>query len=96
MTLVRYQQPWSVHQDLLSEVSRLFDRSGANDASNGATADWSPAVDINEYGDRFVLYADVPGIDPATIEITLEKGVMTLSGSREKAAEEQEDRKSVV
>ena len=90
MTLVRYQQPWSVHQVLLSEVSRLFDRSGANDASNGATADWSPAVDINEYGDRFVLYADVPGIDPATIEITLEKGVMTLSGSREKAAEEQE------
>lgn len=89
MTLVRYQQPWAVNRDLLNEFGRLFDRAGAsNDGSSGATADWAPAVDINEYPDRFVLYADVPGIDPATIDITLEKGVMTLSGTRDARVEE--------
>ena len=88
MTVVRYQQqPWSLHQELLQEVNRLFDRAGANDASSGATADWSPAVDIEEYPDRFVLRADVPGIDPGGIDVTLEKGVLTLSGARDQSVD---------
>ena len=45
-------------------------------------------MDIDEYGDRFVLRADVPGVDPGSIEVTLEKGVLTLSGSREAAVEQ--------
>lgn len=89
MTLVRYQQPWSLHRDLLNEVNRWFDGVGANDPSTAATADWSPAVDINEYSDRFVLRADVPGVDPASIDVTLEQGVLTLSGARVAAAEEE-------
>lgn len=82
-TLLRYQ-PWSVHRELLNEFNRYFDRA---DASTGATAEWTPAVDIEEYADKFVLYADVPGVDLKSIEVTLEKGVLTLSGNREKAAE---------
>jgi len=85
-TLLRYQ-PWSVHRDLLNEFNRYFDRAGNADASSGATAEWTPAVDIEEYADKFVLYADVPGVDLKSIEVTLEKGVLTLSGSRDKAAE---------
>lgn len=87
MTVVRYQQPWTLHQDFLQEMNRFLDRTGANDASSGATADWSPAVDIDEHADRFVLRADVPGVDAAGIEVTLEKGVLTLAGSREQPAE---------
>jgi HSP20 family protein len=83
MTMVRYQ-PWGLHQDLWNEVNKLFDRSTANDASSGATAEWAPAVDIEEHADKFVLFADVPGVDPASIEVTLEKGVLTLSGTRER------------
>jgi HSP20 family protein len=89
MTLLRYQ-PWGVHQDLWNEVNKLFDRTTNTDASSGATADWAPAVDIEEHADKFVLYADVPGVDPASIEVTLEKGVLTLSGSRERRAEQKE------
>jgi HSP20 family protein len=44
-------------------------------------------VDIEEYADKFVLTADVPGVDLKSVDVTLEKGVLTLSGSREKAAE---------
>lgn len=87
MAVARYQ-PWNLHQELLSEVNKLFERVGANDASSGATADWAPAVDIEEYADKFVLYADVPGVDPASIEVTLEKGVLTLSGSRPEAVDQ--------
>lgn len=82
-TLLRYQ-PWSVHRELLNEFNRYFDRA---EATTGATAEWTPAVDIEEYADKFVLYADVPGVDLKSVEVTLEKGVLTLSGAREKAVE---------
>ena len=70
MTLVRYQ-PWSLHRELWNEVNQLFDRAAAsNDASSGATADWAPTVDIDEYTDKFVLTADVPGVDPSAVDVT--------------------------
>ncbi len=72
-------QPWSVQHSFFDEVNRLFERGSANDA---AAADWAPGVDIDEHADKFVLTVDVPGIDPSSIEITLEKGVLTLAGSR--------------
>ena len=83
-TMIRYQ-PWAMHRALLNDFNRFFDQSASNDGSSGATADWSPAVDIEEYSDRFVLHADVPGVEPASIEVTLEKGVLTLSGTRAEA-----------
>lgn len=89
MTLTRYE-PWSLHRALLNEITRSFDATGNQDASVGATADYAPAVDIAEHTDRFVLTADLPGVDPATVEITLENGVLTLSGSREKTVETKE------
>ena len=86
-TLLRYQ-PWSVHRELLNEFNRYFDRADASTGAAGSTAaEWTPAVDIEEYADKFVLYADVPGVDLKSIEVTLEKGVLTLSGNREKAVE---------
>ncbi|SFF48499.1 heat shock protein Hsp20 [Fontimonas thermophila] len=83
MSITRYE-PWALHRELLNEVNRLF---GANDASSAATADWVPPVDIEEYADKFVLYADVPGIEPSSIDVTLEKGVLTLAGTREQPVE---------
>ena len=83
--LTRYE-PWALHREVLSEFNRLFER--ANDESTSAVAEWAPAVDIEEHADKYVLHADVPGVDPNAIEITLEKGVLTLSGSRDKAVEQ--------
>jgi len=86
MSVLRYQ-PWGLNQELYREFSKLFDRV-SQDESSGATADWAPPVDIEEYADKFVLYADVPGVDPKGIEVTLEKGVLTLTGSREQQVEQ--------
>ena len=89
MNLIRYQsyQPSPLHQQLAREFSRAAERSTNADASPSAIADWTPAVDITETADKFVLLADIPGVDPTKVEVTLEKGVLTLSGSREQPAE---------
>lgn len=48
----------------------------------GRAAAGFPQVDIVEMPDRYVLRADLPGVDPADIDITLEHGVLQLSGRR--------------
>jgi HSP20 family protein len=58
-----------------------FRKIGENDSSS-ATAAWIPMVDIHEFTDRFELYVDLPGLDPNQVELTLDGGVLTLSGDR--------------
>ncbi|MEM8844041.1 MAG: Hsp20/alpha crystallin family protein [Pseudomonadota bacterium] len=52
--------------------------------TTSATAEWSPQVDILEFTDRFELYADMPGINTDSIELSLENNVLTISGERTK------------
>ncbi len=79
MELVRYN-PWRV-AGLRNEIGRLFDSLDDN-SSSAATADWIPSVDIQEFSDRFELFVDLPGVDPEAVEITLDRGVLTVSGER--------------
>jgi len=85
--------PWARLNQLRGELDRLFEPTtgasrSAADNSNVVTGDWVPAVDIKEEADRFILFADVPGTDPKQIEITMEKGVLTIKGERNGAAQE--------
>ncbi len=86
MALVRYE-PWSVLNQLHGQLNRMFEREFDQNPSSAATADWIPPADIEEYSDRFVLRLDVPGVDLAAIDITLENGVLSVSGERAKVAE---------
>ena len=47
------------------------------------TRPWCPAVDISENENALVLSADIPGVKMDDIDIKLEQGTLTLSGSRE-------------
>jgi HSP20 family protein len=80
MAVTRYE-PWSVVSQLQNEINRVFGNLNDGD-SNSATAEWSPAVDIVEYTDRFQLLLDLPGVDPKDVEITLDNGVLSVSGNR--------------
>ncbi len=45
-------------------------------------ADWQPPVDVVTETGRYLLRADLPGVDPAGVEITVEDGVLTVAGER--------------
>jgi HSP20 family protein len=81
MSTVMRQDPWGVMPRLQEEINRLFGTARENDSSS-ATAMWIPLVDIHEYTDRFELYVDLPGVDPSTVDLTLDGGILTLSGHR--------------
>ncbi len=82
MNVLVRQDPWSLVPRLQDEINRLFGNVSSQESSS-ATATWVPAVDIHEYGDRFEFFVDIPGVDPNKVELTLENGVLTLSGQRE-------------
>ncbi|CDH45526.1 MAG: Hsp20/alpha crystallin family protein [Candidatus Competibacteraceae bacterium] len=78
----RYE-PWQHMHHLRRELNRLLEPyASSEDQSSVATCDWIPAVDIKEEKDRYVLRADIPGVDPKEIEIIAENGVLTLRGNR--------------
>jgi HSP20 family protein len=81
MNTVTRQDYWNVVPKLQDEINRLFGNVRENDSSS-ATATWIPPVDIHEYTNRFELYVDLPGVDPAQVELTLDGGILTLSGQR--------------
>jgi len=76
----RYE-PWAVVSQLQNEINRVFGNL-SDPESNSATAEWTPAVDVVEYQNRFELLVDLPGVDSQSVEITLDNGVLTLSGER--------------
>jgi HSP20 family protein len=80
MAVTRYE-PWGVISQLQQDINRVFGNLNDGETSS-ATAQWSPAVDVREYSDRFQLLLDVPGVEPKNVEITLDNGVLTVSGNR--------------
>ncbi len=73
---------------LHSELNRLFEEyvnparfaSGQAPPMDLEPASWSPAVDLVETAEAYVVVADVPGVDPATIDLSLTGNVLTVRG----------------
>lgn len=85
MTILRYE-PWS----LVNRLHRHFDEAftATADSADSDGAWWIPQVDVHEESERFAVLVDVPGVEPKDIEITAEKGVLTVRGERHARTEE--------
>lgn len=52
---------------------------------------WAPAVDLKENKKAYVVHADIPGVDSKDIDVTMEKGILTIRGSRTEEHRNEED-----
>ena len=81
MNIARYEPRYSGLGLLNRLLSDDFDALARRETDTAA--DWTPAVDIREEADHYLLTADLPGVKPGDIEITMEKGVLTIQGKRD-------------
>jgi len=81
MHLTRFE-PWSIVDLLHRDLDRIATSRFSDDANENTVANWVPAVDIVEDKNRFVLHADVPGVDPKDIDVSMDAGVLSVTGER--------------
>jgi HSP20 family protein len=84
MTMLRYN-PVSLDRTLPGDFKQLLEKFwnvNDDDQSNVVTSQWTPRVDVREEAQRFVIQCDIPGVDPSAIDISMEKGVLTIKGER--------------
>ncbi len=96
MSLIRYNNPWNLFNQLQRELINPEFTKLNDDEANVATASWAPAVDITENDTGFTLIADLPGVSPEDIDISMEKSVLTIKGERHtERSEENENFKRI-
>lgn len=97
MSLIRYSanQPRAL-QDEIKQVFDKFFNGDADDASSVVTSQWMPRVDIKEEADRFLILADLPGVDPGEIEVQMDEGTLSIKGERKTEAVAESERYSRV
>jgi HSP20 family protein len=80
-------EPWGGFGALRREMDELFDRFGAFGPVFTARNAF-PALNLYETEDAYVVTAEVPGVAPEDLEISLEGSTLTLRGERKVASEE--------
>jgi HSP20 family protein len=82
---------WNPLHDLVSlqdRMNRLFEdasqrRTAETDASDELEgADWYPAADVYENDGEYTVAVDLPGIDRATLDISMDDGRLAIRGTR--------------
>src|SRR5438105_1744601 len=81
MNLVPYE-PVSLISELNTLMENVVQRSMSLDETKVATSQWLPTVDIKEEVDHFLLTADLPGVDPNDIDVSMENNVLIIQGKR--------------
>ena len=94
MVMLTRWNPARESANLQRRMERLFDemvgqgmwRTGDEQSLRGA---WVPAINILEKDDSMQITADLPGLNPEDVEVTVEQGVLNIRGERkfEEAAE---------
>jgi HSP20 family protein len=76
---IAIREPWS----LLNRLNRDLDSVFATPSTSVA---FIPPVDVHEAKERYVVRADLPGVKPEDVEVTAEKGILTVRGERKAEA----------
>jgi len=71
------------------EINRMFDtvfRYDTRDDENVFNA-WTPAVDIAEHDEQYLVKVELPGVNKDDVKITLENNILTIRGEKKQEKE---------
>lgn len=71
-------------------MDRFFENLFGGDAARaqGAGSAWAPSVDVSETEREIVVKAEVPGLDPSQMEVSVQNDALILSGEKKEQREE--------
>jgi HSP20 family protein len=81
---------WNIQR----EINRMFDnffRDGMQDDGSFGLSYWTPAVDIAEHDNEFVVKVELPGVSKDDVKITLESNILTIRGEKKQEKETKEE-----
>lgn len=76
------RNPVSFSRELDDFFENLLASNLSRDDSYITTSAWKLAVDLKEEDNRYVVFADIPGVSPDDINVSVENNVLTISGER--------------
>lgn len=86
---------WTPFRDMDSVFDRYFDRMertpGRRSEGQLSDLDWRPSADISETKSHYLIKAQLPEVEKEDVHITVENGVLTLSGERKFEQEEESE-----
>jgi HSP20 family protein len=77
---------------LRTEIDRLFDAVsrdpfGALDWAFAGGRGWTPAVDVAENDDELTVRAEIPGVDPKELQVSISGNQLVLAGEKKESSE---------
>jgi HSP20 family protein len=79
--------PFRGFWDMQSQMNRMFNEMLGNVGQSPArqlegVSEWAPAVDATTKDGNLVIRAELPGVKPEDVDISLHENVLTISGER--------------
>ena len=79
---MRYR--WNPWEEMQREMNSLFEnRRQQRDVDQDEWPGWRPLVDIYEDVESYLLIAELPGLDPAKVDLKVEDNRLTINGNRD-------------
>ena len=92
-TLIRWD-PFKDMDELQSRLTKLFGLTPARTGNGGqelmTVSQWTPSVDIIEDEKEYLVKADLPEVKKEDVKVTVENGVLTITGERKFEKEEKD------
>lgn len=87
MNITRWE-PFREFEDMFRQYSPLFSRALRR---TGEDETWSPVADITETDKEYLIKAELPEVKKEDVKITLENGVITITGERKHEKEQKDE-----
>jgi HSP20 family protein len=91
MSLIRWE-PFTAMDDMFNRFPNLLGRWPRVSGNTESSLDWSPSVDISETGQEYLIRATLPAVKKEDVDITVDDGMLTLSGERRQKEEQKEEK----
>lgn len=88
MRLTRWEPFRSSDDFFRMTMPSLFGRWPQLPLEEGETYEWSPAADISETNNEYLVRAELPGVKREDVKVSLEEGTLTIEGERKQEKEE--------